>query len=227
MNKVIKFSSEVKSVIPADSADYYNRQYFDDPIISTSLYGGGYSDHETFKKYADLLVKSLPPKVSILEIGAAKGFFVRRLREVEFEAQGCDISEYAISQAPAEIRPFLFRANVCDLPFQNDEFDYLVSIDTLEHVHPDKIDSAIFEIKRVSKERLILAIATYDDPNGREIIPIEERPLPDHLINANRNWWTKKFQGFGLLPDEELQDKISNSEVAKENNWKIWVLKKF
>ena len=227
MEKFLKFSSEKAPDIPADSADFYNRNYFDDQITQTSLYGGEYSDHENFKKMAEAIKQLIGTPNKVLEIGMAKGYLVRRMREVGFDAYGCDISEYAVSKSPEEIKPYVRVADACDLPYQNDEFDYIVSFDTLEHVHPDKVETAILELKRVAKNGLILAIAIHNDNSGREIIPVEERPLPDHLTNATWEWWSKKFQTFGLLMDEEMKKKMDDSEVVKSNGWKIWTLKKF
>jgi len=43
----------------------------------------------------------------IMDFGCAKGFFVRALRLLGYRAYGVDISEYAISRAPNDVREFI------------------------------------------------------------------------------------------------------------------------
>src|SRR3990172_11155820 len=69
---------------------------------------GDESSGEFFKDYA----KSLFDKYQlngkkVLEIGCAKGFLVKDLRDLGTDAYGLDISEYAIGKAEAKVREFL------------------------------------------------------------------------------------------------------------------------
>jgi len=43
---------------------------------------------------------NLSEKSYVLDVGCAFGFLVRALRELEIKADGCDISQYALSFAP-------------------------------------------------------------------------------------------------------------------------------
>src|SRR5271170_6574571 len=86
-----------------------------------------------------------------------------------------------VEYIPADINPTRFAesvyADITDIPFESDKFDYVICIHVLEHIKDD--GKAIREIFRVLKHggHAIIAIptygdATYDDPNldyeGRE-----------------------------------------------------------
>lgn len=50
----------------------------------------------------------------------------------------------------------------CSLPFGNDEFDIVQSIDVLEYVPKDKWDSFVNELERVSKDLIYVAVSNKD-----------------------------------------------------------------
>ena len=60
---------------------------------------------EFFGMIADRIVCDLHPK-TVLDAGCAMGYLVAALRDRGVEAYGIDISEYAISRAREDIRPY-------------------------------------------------------------------------------------------------------------------------
>ncbi len=56
-----------------------------------------------FSGIAEKLVHSLRPK-TVFDAGCGWGFLVEAFRERGVKAYGCDVSEYAISQIPTDIR---------------------------------------------------------------------------------------------------------------------------
>ena len=87
-----------------------------------------------FGAIADHLVRAIGPQ-AVLDAGCAMGFLVEALRDRGVEAYGLDISEYAISQAREDIKPFCWVGSVADpLPRR---YDLIVCIEILEHVPPE------------------------------------------------------------------------------------------
>jgi hypothetical protein len=77
--------------LPELNSAYYNKDYFDG--------GKGYFLYEDaghFRDTAEWLVREFQPQ-TVLEIGCAKGFLVKALRDLGVKAYGCDISEYALN----------------------------------------------------------------------------------------------------------------------------------
>ena len=70
----------------------------------------------------------------VLDVGCAKGFLVKAFREQGMEAWGVDVSEYALSTSPEDIRKHLYRVdlNKDSLPFSDEYFDCVTLLGTIE-----------------------------------------------------------------------------------------------
>jgi 2-polyprenyl-3-methyl-5-hydroxy-6-metoxy-1,4-benzoquinol methylase len=84
-----------------------------------------------FRGIADQIVRSLQPR-RVFDAGCAKGFLVEALWERGVEAQGIDISEYAISQVRKDIQAFCLCASLT-APIEG-RFDLVTCFEVLEHI---------------------------------------------------------------------------------------------
>jgi SAM-dependent methyltransferase len=84
-----------------------------------------------FRNVAALIIDVARP-ASVFDAGCAFGYLVEALRERGVDASGADISDYAISQAAPDVRPFLSVAPV-DAPLTR-QYDLITCIEVLEHV---------------------------------------------------------------------------------------------
>ncbi len=110
----------------------YDQRYFE----GTTKRGGRNVANEFFQRF---LFKQNIKKGSLLEIGCAKGEFLR-LVEDDFESLvGIDISEYAISQSKSRVKKaatYLWDIeNSSTPPFSSGPFDVISSMHTFEHFH--------------------------------------------------------------------------------------------
>ena len=112
----------------------------------------------TFKEYWNLNSLS-----SILDVGCAKGFmvydFVEQIRGINIK--GIDISNYAIEKAKEEVKDRLSVANAKNLPFQDNSFDYTISINTIHNLELEECKQALSEIQRVSKISSFITVDAY------------------------------------------------------------------
>ena len=101
--------------------DYY---YFDG---SREQGYGGYKYDGRWKNLAKALIKNykLNNNSRILDIGCAKGYLLKELKELlpKSKIYGVDISEYAISNGHKSIKHNLIIANADSLPFKKNFFD--------------------------------------------------------------------------------------------------------
>ncbi len=113
-----------------DLAGTYDSYYF-----QTGCGPIDYHNHEVFQRMFDRLAQRMVSSLNmgkVLDAGCAMGYLVAALRRLGVEAYGIDISDYAIAQVPAEVRPFCRVGSVTE-PF-GDRFDLIVCIEVLEHL---------------------------------------------------------------------------------------------
>ncbi len=152
--------------------------------------------------------------IRILDIGCAKGFMVRMLREYGVEAYGVDVSEYAINNVPSDIRLYLRVANVENgtLPFQDGFFDFVVSMSTFEHLRLEQMSLTLKEIQRILKPDGMV-IMNVPSPSNRK-----EAKKPEHITLLKKNDWILLFEKSGFNFDSRLSklfDTFRIKEIAK------------
>ena len=113
----------------------------------------------TLKKYF-----SLSSNTSLLDVGCAKGFMLNDIaKAIEgISLKGIDISEYAIANSIEGMRQNLVVANAKDLPFDNNSFDVVISINTVHNLEKDELAQALQEIERVSKDKSFITVDAYN-----------------------------------------------------------------
>ena len=127
--------------------ELYGRLEESDQYASAFLYGR--------KKIDELLypwLESLPGNAKVLDVGCGTGEQVRLIREL-----GCDVS--GVEPAPAmrkkaiENNPGtqIIDGTITAIPFEDNTFDAVVSIEVLRYLHSDDIIKSYEEILRVLK----------------------------------------------------------------------------
>ena len=94
----------------------------------------------------------------VLDVGCGKGFLLYELLNIVpgLVVCGCDISMHALATAKDEVRPFLRYQRAQDpLPFDNKEFDLVLSLNTLHNLRLPELAIALPEIERVGREGFI------------------------------------------------------------------------
>jgi ubiquinone/menaquinone biosynthesis C-methylase UbiE len=119
----------------------------------------------TFKEHFKLDEHS-----KVLDVGCAKGFMLFDLKEAipNICVEGVDISTYAIENAKEEIKPFLRVANAKELPYANNSFDVVISINTIHNLERDECAKALQEIQRVSRGKSFITVDAYRNDEEKE-----------------------------------------------------------
>ena len=107
---------------------------------------------------------------TLLDVGCAKGFMLYDLSLLipGINFKGIDISKYAIDHALDSVKKELLVANARDLPFENDSFDFTISINTVHNLELDQCAEAIKEISRVSKKNSFITVDAYRNDEEKE-----------------------------------------------------------
>ena len=121
------------------------RQYYDDFSDSYER-GRGHGYHQMIDDLEVQVTAPFARDARVLELGCGTGLILARVAEVAKEAVGIDLSE-GMAQRAKDRGLDVHIGSVCDLPFEDDQFDLAYSFKVLAHV-PD-IDSAVREAARV------------------------------------------------------------------------------
>ena len=99
----------------------------------------------------------------ILDVGCAKGFMLYDFKKLnkEFNVYGVDISNYAIEHSLEEVKNYLKVADARHLPFPDDYFDLVISINTVHNLDIKGCSDALREIQRVTKKNSYITVDAY------------------------------------------------------------------
>ena len=153
---------------------------------------GGYKYLEgRWEKVALEIIKhyKLPKNPKILDIGCGKGFLLYDFLKILPKAEifGLDISAYAIKNAKKEIKDRLFIGHAQSLPWRDNYFDLVISINTLHCLKNSELENALKEIERVGKYNKYICVESYRDEKEK----------------ANLLYWQVTCEAFNT-PDEWL-----------------------
>ena len=120
---------------------------------------------------------------NILDFGCARGYLVRAMRGLGYNAWGVDVSRWAIDNADDEARPYLTCLNDNDLPLPISRFDWIIAKDVLEHVTfvsrmiddlMSVADKGVFAVVPLSRfDRQLYVIEEYE----KDITHVQRWPL--------------------------------------------------
>ena len=116
---------------------------------------GGYDYDGRWKAVAERMRNKyiLPSNASILDIGCGKGFLLHDFKEMmpDCKVAGLDISDYAIANSMSSIRKFLKVGSADLLPFPDNSFDLVISINSIHNLPLNRLADSLREIERVSR----------------------------------------------------------------------------
>jgi uridylate kinase len=148
-------------------ADYFDEMYYSGKKgeYRVGLVGSiiGKVVHAVNNFYRALMIKiSLNPQ-TCLDVGCGTGQLVKYLRSLGIDAYGVELSSYALALADNSIKHYLKKGDIFKLPYKNNQFDLVLSVDVLEHLEAPKIKQAIGETIRVSKKYILHKIYTREN----------------------------------------------------------------
>lgn len=105
-----------------------------------------------------------------------------------------------LKSAGVDQRATIATADMLKLPFQNAEFDAVVSAYAMDHVGPDGSDQAIHEAARVLKpsgEFLLMVVA------NEPWVHFAFGPLIAHAVGRHGHWWVEHIADAGFQIEEQ------------------------
>tara|TARA_Y100001970_G_scaffold258688_1_gene338841 strand:- start:5024 stop:5683 length:660 start_codon:yes stop_codon:yes gene_type:complete len=107
---------------------------------------------------------------NLLDVGCAKGFMLYDFFQIlpELNLYGIDISTYAVENCISEVKKNVRVANANNLPYQDNFFDAVISINTIHNLEIDECAKAIREIERVSKGKSFITVDAYNNDEEKK-----------------------------------------------------------
>jgi len=220
------------------TSDYYDEGYF---TSDTKQYeeGGklkswGYQnptgDWEPARDIAKIWKEMFNPSY-VVDCAAGRGTFTKALRDEGVNAIAFDFSEFAVEH-PCCNKEDIFRANVLDIPLEDNISDLTLVLDILEHIYASEIDTVLSEIRRISRKWVFFNIGGTVLPDQVKMLKRGE-PIPEgyeglvaagHITFQTMDWWRNKLKTHGFILQDD-KAKIFEEEVPNDyiKFWRILV----
>jgi protein-L-isoaspartate(D-aspartate) O-methyltransferase len=133
----------------------------------------------------------------VLDIGCGKGFLLYDLTQVVpgIEVTGLDISAYAKAHAKEEVRDVICLGHARELPFADDAFDCVISINTLHNLPTYDLHAALQEMERVGRHHKYLCVESYR--NEEEKVNLLYWQLTCEAFYTPEEWaWWYAISGY-------------------------------
>jgi hypothetical protein len=166
-----------------------------------------------------------------LEVGCSSGAVMTCLDDLGIVADGIDISESSRALASPRIRQRIVVGDILELGSSR-RYDLVYGLDIFEHLNPNKLDdylSALVanlsdggfmfaNIPAYGDDSVfgvvnVIALPDWEDPGGDGLfrrLPVDDAgyPLHGHLIWATTEWWTARFESFGVRREPDVEQAI-------------------
>ncbi len=127
----------------------------------------------------------------ILDIGCGKGFLLYDFKKIlpKCEVYGIDISKYAIDNSKQEIKSNLILGSSTELPWEDNYFDLVISINTFHNLFCYDLEKSLKEIERVSKENKYICVESYRNEEEKTNLLYWQVTCESFYTPEEWKWW--------------------------------------
>lgn len=91
---------------------------------------------------------------SVLDVGCARGYFVKALRMMGIQAFGHDISRWAIENCDPDVVEFVSN----ELVAEKNSFDWITCKDCMEHIPMEKLEPLLKQLSAAAKKGMFIIV---------------------------------------------------------------------
>lgn len=191
--------------ITSDESTFYSTHVL--PPITTDEIRSGMGRYSVLGKREVWLERYIDPNSSVLDIGCGFGG-LGFLTSKGVQLYGVDLSEENVSRAKASGYQEVFQTSASSLPFPDNYFDYIVSLDVFGHIAVQEKDAVMSELHRVLKVggSMMHGIEVDAfDPNRMDVADFSRMVLVDgHIGIETRDKVLERFNKYCVVEEEFL-----------------------
>ena len=147
-----------------------------------------FDQYQRYRMVADAveLLRGDSAPLRILDVGGGEGAILRFLSEDE-------VTVLDLSDSPGV--PGLVKGDATALPFDDEYFDYVASVDVYEHIEPEARESYLSELRRTARKGVLLAA-----PFDSDVVRAAERVANElhRSLRRAENVWLGEHSARGL-----------------------------
>jgi ubiquinone/menaquinone biosynthesis C-methylase UbiE len=165
---------------------------------------GGYHYDGRWKPVAQEIINRYGVKAGqrILDIGCGKGFLLSDFPELcpGMEVRGTEVSKYAIENAREEAKSFIDLVVDEKLPYPDNHFDFVASINVLHFLTPKQAENGICEMLRVCKneDNFFIQVDAFMNEVEKERL-LAWAPIIKSVLSVDE--WLEMFDRAGYRGD--------------------------
>jgi len=206
--------------------EWYDRGYFEDGTKSNWLDGYRWSSFGVlFVETARFLTTTFREAESYLDVGCAKGFLVRTLREAGKSCWGIDHSPWAIEQADPAASPFLTRGSAEAIQTEH-AVDVVLAFDLLSHLTESQAEVFLQRARHVARMGIVAVVKCFETLDEERLSGEQHDVDLSHILLRSRTWWHDRFIAAGWRQDalhRTLQHLCNNHELPRKMRWRMFV----
>tara|TARA_A100001388_G_scaffold275689_1_gene261694 strand:- start:578 stop:1249 length:672 start_codon:yes stop_codon:yes gene_type:complete len=127
----------------------------------------------------------------ILDIGCGKGYLLYEISLILPNAKlfGLDISEYAINNSKEEIKNNLKIGNATNLPWEDNYFDFVYSLNSLHCLPARDLYKSLIEMERVGKNDKYLCVESFRNEEEKANLLYWQVTCESFHNKDSWQWW--------------------------------------
>ena len=135
----------------------------------------------------------LPHNPKILDIGCGKAFLLYDFLQVRPDAEvyGIDFSSYAITNCKPELQDRLQVGSATNLPWPDNYFDLVISINTFHNLHAHELYLALQEMERVGSKYKYLCVESWRTQSEKANLLYWQVTCESFNTPEAWDWWFK------------------------------------
>lgn len=191
--------------------------------LQATLYSCRIDEYQRYSSVAQQIKALDKHPMSILDVGGGQGTIQEFLSPLRYHLCIIDINARALLKA-AHAQLDIVAGDGCCLPFRDNAFDVVVSVDSLEHIPDTNKEDFCRELKRVSRNYVILHCPADSNDNSFQGTVYDTKFLEWYRRRFRKNEPnTMEHLESGLPQIEELSILFPGCIIIGKQNSKTWL----